>query len=52
MRLPTIGIDDVIIFLLLLVLLDSVRMMESYADVIVLRHPEAHSAKVSFSFQS
>ena len=26
--------------------LDSVRMMESYADVIVLRHPEAHSAKV------
>ena len=27
-------------------MLDSVRMMESYADAIVLRHPEAHSAKV------
>ena len=27
--------------------LDSVHMMESYADVLVLRHPEPLSAKVS-----
>ena len=32
--------------LMIIISLDSVRMMESYADAIVLRHPEPHSAKV------
>ena len=30
-------------------LLDSVRMMEAYTDIIVLRHPEPLSAKVCLS---